>query len=101
MLKSLEFTALNKFEQNVCKALKVRESQKVALPGGGFSTGFSTDSVETLSGRRSRVSDKLQLVAAADQLSTFRDRLKSIGFFSRREQYGIDKIHRKPPGSLN
>jgi hypothetical protein len=44
----LDFTAFNKFEQNVCKALKVRESQKVALGIGRFSTGFSTDCVENL-----------------------------------------------------
>jgi hypothetical protein len=30
----------------VCKALKVRESQKFATPTGEFSTGFSTDCVE-------------------------------------------------------
>jgi len=46
----LDFTAFNKFEQNVCKALKVRESQKVALGIGRFSTGFSTDCVENLWG---------------------------------------------------
>jgi hypothetical protein len=39
---------LNKFEQNVCKALKVRESQKFALKRKEFSTGFSTDYVENL-----------------------------------------------------
>jgi len=37
---------INKFEQNVCKVLKVRESQKFALPKEQFSTGFSTEYVE-------------------------------------------------------
>jgi hypothetical protein len=37
----------NKFEQNVCNALKVRECQKFAPRKGKFSTRFSTDSVET------------------------------------------------------
>jgi len=39
----------NKFEQNVCKALKVRESQKFAFGNVEFSTRFSTDCVENLS----------------------------------------------------
>jgi hypothetical protein len=39
---------VNKFEQNVCKVLKVRESQKVAHGIEQFSTGFSTDYVENL-----------------------------------------------------
>lgn len=39
----------NKFEQNVCKALKVRESQTFAFGKGEFSTRFSTDCVENLS----------------------------------------------------
>jgi hypothetical protein len=42
----LEFAVINKFEQNVCKVLKVRESQKFALPKEQFSTGFSTEYVE-------------------------------------------------------
>jgi hypothetical protein len=46
LIDSLGFAVRNKFEQNVCKALKVRESQKFKTPTGEFSTGFSTDCVE-------------------------------------------------------
>jgi hypothetical protein len=38
----------NKFEQNMCNVLKVREFQNFASKNGRFSTRFSTDCVENL-----------------------------------------------------
>jgi hypothetical protein len=61
----LGFAACNKFEQNVCKALKVRESQKFAYLAGEFSTGFSTDYVENFDGTAARVGTSPQMSVGA------------------------------------